>query len=197
MNHNKNKKQNARFETGQSLIEVIIASVVGIMVVTALTFATIFSLRNANFAKTSAQATKLAQEGIERVRTGRDQNQTISGFEGSGVSSWNGNATGGPIWSYSISGGCDNPPAKCYFNVSSNGLLSNIAFAFTPSPSVPFPSLVESVPSSNQVFRRFVLLSDDPSAPNQKTITVVVTWTDTTGPHESRLTTILRNLLEP
>ncbi len=177
---------------GQSLIEVIVVCVVGILVVTALTFTTLFSLRNANFAKTSAQATKLSQEGIERVRTGRDRNSSIN-ISGTSVDSWSGT---NPIWSYHISGSCDNPPGKCYFNVNSSGQLTNIGFASTVFPS----SFAEPISS---VFKRAVLLSDDlnhdniftnDDYQNQKEVTVIVTWTDTTGPHESRLTTVLRKL---
>lgn len=60
-------------QEGNSLLEVLVASTVGVLVVTALTFATIFSIRNARFAQNSAQATKLAQEGLEKVRTQRDR----------------------------------------------------------------------------------------------------------------------------
>lgn len=60
-------------ENGNSLLEVLVAATVGVLVVTALTFATIFSIRNARFAQNSAQATKLAQEGLEKVRTQRDR----------------------------------------------------------------------------------------------------------------------------
>jgi DNA-binding NarL/FixJ family response regulator len=42
---------------------------VAIIVVGALTFATIASLRNAQFSQNQAQATKLAQEGLEKVKS--------------------------------------------------------------------------------------------------------------------------------
>lgn len=193
---------------GQSLLEVIIAMTVGILVVVALVFATIFSLRNAAFAKNSAQATKLAQEGIERVRLGRDRDSSIS-ILGSSVTSWNGNSVtwcsgsitikSDSIWCYPIrvSGGCDNPSTdgKCYFNIDPSGVLTPTAFAFVSTSTVPFPTLTESVSSGNQVFKRMILLSDDASSyQNQKTATVIVRWTDFAGSHESRLTTILRKL---
>lgn len=198
-------------EKGQSLIEVIVASVVGILVVAALTFATIFSLRNANFAKTSSQATKLAQEGIERVRTGRDRNQCIRALTTTNVYSWDGNNSScnpsppeQPIWDYPITGGCDNPSdgGKCYFRVDLNGVLTNIGY-----DQITFPTVfAETIQSGSQVFRRVVLLSDEstpitlpggntvPSYQVQKTVTVIVIWTDFAGSHESRLVTILRKL---
>lgn len=93
----------SRCGKGQSLIEVIIATTVGILVVTALTFATIFSLRNANFAKNSAQATKLAQEGIEKVRTLRDRD----GFT--------------QLWPITFS--CSIEVNNCYFYFNAVGTL--------------------------------------------------------------------------
>jgi len=197
---------------GQSLLEVTVAVAIGTLVVAALTFATIFSLRNANFAKNSAQATKLAQEGIERVRSSRDRNQCIEGL--TNVNSWNGSTDcsavsgSGSIWTYPISGDCDKPDLPqagfCYFKVNSTtGQLTNIGFSFTPTSSVPLPAQAEGIPTTNPVFKRVILLSDDlnhdknftnDDYQNQKEVTVIVTWNDFAGTHESRLTTILRKL---
>lgn len=165
---------------GQSLIEVIVTAAVGILVVTALTFTTLYSLRNSNFAKTSAQATKLSQEGIERVRTGRDRIGAISGdfrLSGQPVTSWD----DPDLWFYPINTNCI---PNCYFNVNASGLLQYLTAA-------------SSIPSSAETtgqFQRIIILSDDAEYANQKIVTVIVTWTDTTGPHESKLTTILRKL---
>ena len=64
-------------EAGQSLIELIVVTAVAVIVVGALTFATIASLRNAAFAKNQSQATKLAQDGLERMRSLRDRDSDI------------------------------------------------------------------------------------------------------------------------
>lgn len=184
----------AQFQRGQSLIEVIVAATVGILVVTALTFATIFSLRNAGFAKNSAQAIKLAQEGIERVRTGRDRGDPISGFFiGSYIiDSWQ----DPNLWNYSISSSCGSN--NCYFKF--NG--SNFQYFGTGND---IPSNAED-PLGDGKFKRAVILSDDSSPvalPDgtitssykvQKTATVLVRWTDATGSHDSNLSTILRKL---
>lgn len=182
---------------GQSLIEVIIVMMVGILVVVALTFATIFSLRNANFAKTSAQATKLAQEGIERVRTGRDRNSAISGTPtyptcdpSCPVSSWNGtNPTAGDsIWDDQLYNACGSG-MNCYFK-----------FAATSGSDLNFITTSSNFPSSGTEsiapgFNRAIILSDDATSyQTQKTITVIVRWTDATGAHDSKLTTVLRKL---
>ncbi len=196
---------------GQTLTEVIVVSTVGILVVTALTLATIFSLRNASSSKNESQATKLAQEGIERVRTGRDRNSAIS-ITGVSVTSWDGSGTacsGVPsiktdsIWCYKITaaGGCDNPASmggtdgKCYFNIDpTNQSLTNIGFAFVSTSLNLLPSLSETIPSGSQVFKRVVLLSDDTNYTAQKIITVIVQWTDFSGTHQSQLSTYLRKL---
>lgn len=181
-------------EKGQSLAEVIVATTVGVLVVSALTFATIFSLRNANYAKTAAQATKLAQEGIEGVRVGRDRDRAINNNGALGnVTSWNGDTSGnGAIWNYQIDGNCGNtaatPPTYCYFNIVSSGENYGDLEHLTAAPSPP--SGTEPVGQ----FNRVVILSDDSNYATQKKVTVIVTWTDFTGPRESKLVTILGKL---
>lgn len=166
---------------GQTLLEVIVASAVGVLVVAALTFATIFSLRNASLAKTSAQATKLAQEGIEKVRTGRDRSTPITGnfqISGSQIDSWD----DPDLWSNQIKPNCT---PNCYFKINSSGGLEHITAAST------IPSLAEQ----KGQFTRVIILSDDAdSYTSQKKVTVIVRWTDFAGDHESKLTTILRKL---
>jgi len=184
-------------EKGQSLIELVVVVAVIVIVVGALTFATIASLRNASFSKNQAQATKLAQEGIERVRTGRDRNKVITHGGGLGsVISWDGNNLGqGKFWDYLINGNCGNlqlaPPVYCFFNVDNEGKLAYLT-AYGPISSQPtLPPGVESIPP----FSRAVVISDDTTTSGvQKTVTVIVTWKDVSGPHESRLTTILRKI---
>ena len=187
-------------QSGQTLIELIIVVSVLVIVTGALVFATIASLRNAQFSKNQLQATKLAQEGIERVRIGRDRNQCIT-FPSTGVNSWNGNSTNsgctgsGSIWTYQITGAlsnCDNPTldpqGKCYFNIDLNGLLVNIGYSQTNFPD----SLAEGIPSSTPVFRRAVTLSDETATfDSRKTVNVIVQWNDFAGSHQSSLTTIL------
>lgn len=189
-------------QTGQTLMELIVVVAVSVIVVGALVFATIASLRNASFSKNQAQATKLAQEGIERVRAGRDRNQCISNLD-TNVHSWNSNSSNtncpgsGSIWAYQITGSsnnCENltVSSKCYFKVvDSNGSLTMIAYNFTPSTPIPFPLSAEPIAP----FQRAIILSDDPATyQNQKTVTSIVRWTDFSGPHESKLTTILRRI---
>ena len=175
-------------EKGQSLLELVVVIAVVVIVIGALTFATIASLRNASFSQNQAQATKLAQEGIERVRIGRDRNQLIINL--SNVTSWNGNTTGvGSIWDYPIYSSCETAGA-CYFKITnSSGALSYLI------SSTSFPTSGYEDPYGDSKFKRAIILSDNANIfRTQKTVTAIVQWSDFSGSHESRLTTILRKV---
>lgn len=58
---------------GQSLLEVLVALAVALLVILALVQAVTTAIKSSGFAKRKAQATSLAQEGIEKVRGLRDQ----------------------------------------------------------------------------------------------------------------------------
>lgn len=164
---------------GQSLVELIVVVAVIVIVVGALVFATIASIRNASFAKNQAQATKYAQEGLERVRSGRDRTYTITGsftLAGQVVDSWQ----DPDLWSNQISPNC-NP---CYFKLVSapNTMMQHIGTSTTNAEIIG-------------EFRRSIILSDSTSTYTvEKTVTALVSWTDFSGPHESRLITILRKI---
>lgn len=173
-----------RTEKGQTLLEVIVVLAVGIIVIGSLVFATITSLRNAQFSRNQAAATKLAQEGIEGVRNARDRNNRIVGLFQQTVT-W----TDPGLWgATAITNACS---PNCYFVLTSSGELDAIG-SIPPSNPLPNCPLAECL--DNNMFKRVVILADDAGSTNSKLVTVVVTWTDFAGPHESRLTTILRNL---
>lgn len=163
-----------RIEVGQTLIELVVVIAVAAVVVGALTFATIASIRNASFAKNSAQATKLAQEGLEKVRTGRDRDAAI--YLGTSSTTWKNNSLWSPITNL-----CGLTP--CYFQLFNgvdlllvgNGANFNFDFA-----------------EQLGLFRRAIILSDDSNFAVEKIVTAIVKWSDFSGTHESRLTTILR-----
>jgi len=190
---------------GQTLLELVVVIAVIIIVVGALTFATIASLRNASFSQNQVQATKLAQEAIERVRIGRDRNKNIVGLvvDGKNVFSWDGNNAPcrdntGSIWCNQININCGNtnlnPPIYCFFNINSEGELLHLT-AYGKNPDNPNQSILPPGAESIPPFTRAVIISDHPSTKDiQKTVTAVVTWTDISGFHESRLTTILSKL---
>lgn len=172
-------------EKGQTLLELVVVVSVCVLVVSALVFATIASLRNAQFAKNQAQATKLAQEGIERVRVGRDRNSAVT-IPGTSILSWNGDGlnAGTSLWENQITDNCGSSslPTYCYLNVLPDGILNYAGV------SKDIPANAEVI---SPVFKRAVIIADDSSS--SKRVTVVVQWRDFSGSHESRLTTILGN----
>lgn len=166
---------------GQSLLEVVIVIAVGLIVVSALVFATISGLRNAQFAKNQAVATKLAQEGLERVKGMRDRNDNIS-FAGLNPATPNQSTYKfNDLWNYSMSDvKCSalTPPA-CTFTFSSDVLTRGSGFE----------------PDDSGQFSRQILISDNPTSfQKEKTVTAIVKWSDFSGEHESKLTTILSKL---
>lgn len=166
-------------QLGQSLIEVVVVIAVVAIVVGGLVFATIASIRNATFAKNQAQATKYAQEGLERVKTARDRNDasSISGLTlgGQPVTDW----ADADLWANQITASC----SPCYFRITSP--LGNLQYQGTTPSS---PEIIGG-------FSRSVILSDSANFAVEKVVTVIVVWTDfLQKTHESRLVTILRKL---
>lgn len=181
---------------GQTLIEVVIVIAVMVIVVSALTFATIASLRNAQFAKNQSLATKWAQDGIEKVRSIRDRDvdQAIRYDKGDGtfVTKFSG------LYPAPISLTCGSIPLSCpiapdtcpaatsgtcYFYFNGGVLTSGVKTS------------TESLEGGN--FKRQLFIEDYINSSNQnlgtqqKKVTSVVIWVDVSGKHESRLSTIL------
>lgn len=69
----RSSEQGRRAQAGQTLVEVMVALGVAVTIIVALVTATVSSMRNAQFAKLQAQATKLSQEALEKARAQRDQ----------------------------------------------------------------------------------------------------------------------------
>lgn len=158
-------------QKGQSLIEMIVVITVGLLVVGALTFTTLFSLRNAQFSKTSAQATKLSQEGVEKVRSIRDRDESVIFTTTNFVTS-----KFSDLWALKMSDSC-NP---CYFRLTAAGGLNE-------GTAATFENLGSGL-------ERQVQISDDVNFGSEKNITVVTHWSDFAGIHESKLSTILRKI---
>lgn len=163
---------------GQSLLEVIVVMAVGIIVVGALVFATIASLRNAQFAKNQAQATKLAQEGLEKIRSLRNRDAEI----GTDIEI---NKFSGLYTVYLSHDHCNDisGDAPCYFWFQPD---SDLGQKLTQNSKDKFEIIGP--------FERQVQISDDATWDSEKNITVIVRWSDFSGMHESKLTTVLRKL---
>lgn len=158
---------------GQSLLELVIVMAVAITVIGALTVVTISSLRNANLSKSELQATKYAQEGIEKIRSIRDRNGTVNTNFGTPTNKFS------QLWGIQLNTTLCTPQ-PCNFLLDSLNTLTQNNTAF------------ENLSGS---FERRIKITDESSSyQNQKTVTVLVNWIDFSGSHESHLTTILRKI---
>lgn len=180
---------------GQSLIEVLITLVVLMLMVVAFIAVVTNSLKNSQFAQKQVQATKYAQEAMDKVKTIRDlNNSSMVSFQdpsGSSISScqactsvvkcsfltlFDCNLTG-------LNSPCTKPLLQssmpgCYFKLATGG------------------QLVEPVtdPMSEDLgdgLSRTIFIQDGADYGTAKTVTVKVSWTDSSGSHESNLQTIL------
>lgn len=178
-------------EKGQTLLELMVVVTISTIIIGALVFTTISSLRNTQFSKNQSQATKLAQEAIEKVRTTRDRNLPITGnfvIGSTTIDSWQ----DPDLWTQRIDGNCGNtlgsPPSYCYFRLNNTGSFQYLISANN------IPSSAED-PLGDGKFKRVIILSDDASTfSTQKIITVIVRWKDYAGDHDSKLTTLLRKI---
>ena len=175
-------------QKGQSLVELIVVTAVAVIVVGALTFATIAALRNAAFSKNQTQATKLAQDGLERMRSLRDRDSDIQTLNIPDKSGNPGKISLVNIWDYFLArdycnSGSENKPCIFKFN---NGVLTQI--------NSPEDAEGTDLKRYIEIFDRSNCDSISECFKFQKEVRVVVYWNDFSGPHESRLTTILRNV---
>lgn len=153
-------------EKGQSLIELVVSLAIAILVLSSLAFAIITSLRNAQFAKNQAQATKLAQESLEKIRSLRDRNGVVDSYYFN------------DLWSRPLS--CAE--GTCYYFFNQSGVLTEGNSVETIVPNFTRQIQIEDISAATSA--------------TQKQITAVVRWNDSAGVHESRLTTILRNITQ-
>lgn len=184
-----------RNNKGATLVELMVVISVGIVIVAALTFATIASLRNANYAKNQAQATKLSQEGMEKMRTLRNRDGIFNpswtldvpdGLDGDNtVGKWNDD----DFWDEEPLG-CGNKCTYHFFKFPSN---TNLELVYLTS-SKDFPtSQAESI-NNGQFLRVVGILDHQSTYTTEKEVTVFVRWTDYAGIHDSKVTTILRRI---
>ncbi len=175
-------------QAGQTLIELVISIALMLIIITGVTVLTVKGLQNSQFSRNQVQATKLAQEGIEKMRTIRDNNFTVCGW----AASANTVAPNG-LWSANCTTGCKyiirQTSGTC--NVSST---SDLWINFNSSPSV-----TEDIGVSGVTFKRVVTVTNGTDLtgalnPNVKNINVTVSWTDSAGPHVSNVETVLTKL---
>ncbi len=160
-----------KFKSGQSMIEVV----VGIGVVTLLSLAlistTIYTQKLSRAAKNNTQATKLAQESIEKMRIFRDRK--INGFAAlpsSGCATLDSSNANPAVWL----------------------LTTIVSCPVFPLTSGTIPVGVQSVTLDQVTFIRWLQFSIDPSG-NRKTVIVNVGWQDASSWQTVTNTTFLSN----
>lgn len=175
-------------QTGQTLIELVISIGLILIIITGVTILTVNGLKNSQFSRNQVQATKLAQEGIEKMRTIRDNSFTICG--------WVGNATQPPpngLWG----AGC---PAGCRYLIKETaGTCNSTATSALWINYTPSTSTVDTINIGGVNFKRSVTVTDTTDLNGVatafvKNIDVIVTWTDSSGTHDSKVSTQLSRI---
>ncbi len=168
-------------QNGQSLIELMVGLSLVTVVVGALAIITTYGLRNSQFSKNQSQATKYAQENLEKVRAIRSGNYGICP-PSSACTTWD-----STFWTRTFSAGEKYTITSC--SINSITVPYCLVTMGGPAPT-PTPA-----PIANTVFSQEVIVLNEPiSAPppyNQKKVISRVYWTDNTGQHSSDLVTIL------
>lgn len=180
-------------QKGQNLLELVLGVGLVAVVAGAVAVVTINSLQNTQFSKNQLQATKLAQESIEKVRTIKDSNF--------GVCTQQEVASGATVCSYwddiwATQFGSVSTTPSCIDNQICTFVLRgtcSVRVSGGGSETKPF-CLKYSTAKSDLVggFKGQILIEDE--ADSQKRVTSRVYWTDSSGEHMSELITILSRL---
>jgi type II secretory pathway pseudopilin PulG len=190
----KTLKQSLRLQLSQSCGQGLMELVVGLgligIVVGALAIVTTNSLRNSQFSKNQVQATKIAQENLEKVRTIRNNNFgicTSAQMPAATVCSpWS------AVWGHPFFGSAAapiTPPGSTYIL----GTCTVDYPAPAPDSAQPF-CLRYTAPATRGTsagytgFTYQIFVEDE--AVNQKKVTSRAYWSDATGEHFSDLVTI-------
>ncbi len=178
---------------GQSLLELTIMLGVALVIVAGVTFATLNGLKNSQFSQNQVQATKFAQEGIDAVRVIRDRDyaictQTDTTLPTRWSEVW---AAGYGANGYSFGAVVASPSCisqnKCNFVLQSN----STPYCSLSVGNQPFWLRLRATPEILGIFQRQIYLEDD--AASRKKVTAKVSWSDSTGTHQSVLVSTLAN----
>lgn len=188
-------------ESGQSLVEVLVALTIATLVVVTLIIVVLAGLKNSQFAQNQSRATKYAQEAMEKIKTIRDRNGTVQlndqGLWGTKCAtqcySTDGICHFSDLWSCDLSSSftpCTSSPQQpedlhgCYFDLELTGNDPKLVeLPGTADNSSPVVNLEDGL-------TREIYFEDDASFNKEKKVTVKVKWTDSSGPHESNLETV-------
>ena len=162
---------------GQSLMELVVGVSLITVVIGAVAVITTYGLRNSQFSKNQAQATKLAQEKLELVRAIKSSNYGIClpGEQTSACSSWEN------VWSRSFGIGEE-------YRISANGCtVSGVSSPYCLQYKGPNSTWDLGGGLSGEI-----IIKDEVA--NQKRVISRIYWTDTSGVHSSDLVTVFSKL---
>lgn len=167
-------------EKGSTLIETLVAVALAVVIIVAMVSLGVTSQKNSNFSKNQLVATNLSKQGMEAVRSIRDDTSR------SAISGCAPNDTWSELWSNRIS-------ALCGGNVS--GEPDTVQFKLSETDG--FWSLGKNTDPdvSYTLFKRIVKISDSASGySSTKRVTVITTWIDASGTHKSDLVSDLTKI---
>lgn len=188
-----------RNDSGQTLIEVVVALSIAIVVLGALVIAVVNGIRNAKFAQNQAIATKYAQDTVEELRAIRGRNLNVTNNNGT-FTGCTGNQCPFSLYLGALppcSGICNyyyftlNDSSLALTDQASTLKTDNLGNGFTRT-------ILMCVNSSTQPQCQIPFVTLNPPLPNlvatEKLFVVQVSWTDVSGAHISNLQTVLAQL---
>ncbi len=155
-----------RQEAGEGLIEVMIVLFIATIVIGAMTIATVRGISNAQFSQNQTQATKLAQDALERIRTIRDRNLPII------------LTTRGSIKFSEFQQDVNACVSGCYFRLDTTNL------SIIQVNSTDFDAL------EGGLQRQIILKTSGVATNREINANVLIKWVDAGGSHQSDLQTI-------
>ena len=169
-----------KFSYGESLLEITISIGIALIIASGLVISTVNGLRNSQFSKNQIQATKFAQEGVDRVKAIRDRNCPVI-VGGTSYLWFNDAVTTQPlVW---------NVPASV---ISQDPLMPTNFQASLTTTTCELRQDTAAETITNSSFTRKILIFKNASTSSLQ-VTVDVAWNDASGAHSSKLVTILTN----
>jgi Tfp pilus assembly protein PilV len=174
-------------DKGQTLLELVVGLSLVTVIIGALAITTTYSLRNSQFSKNQTQATKFAQEYMEKVRTIKASNYGVC-FTGQSpnCSSWEDIWTNGTQGYSLFQANC--VPSGCRFNTI-NGCTTASGSKAVCLRQISSPA------SLGNVFTGEIVIENEPGIGDaQKRVTANVYWSDASGQHSSDLVTVFSKI---
>lgn len=162
---------------GQSLIEIVIMAGVLIIAVSGIVVVTLNGLKNSQYSSSQVKATKLAQEGLSKVRNIKITDCPVE---------YSGNTY---TWYVDL-----KPPNLSIWTDFPASTDVTYKFVNTPTPACMqvSPSDTSLDSSFNKQFKRVITMNKNIDE-TEITVTSEVEWNDSSGVHTSKQVTIISN----